>query len=118
MTSWQSTIVRGVCRIAIKRPLSGGAQSAAASVAALRRAFERADPLNRAFTRRLRIVPVDVEGVRGEWVLPREPHDRAMLYVHGGGYVACSPLTYRRFTTALARSMPGGGLVLAAALAL
>ena len=69
----------------------------------MRRAFERADPINRGFTRGLRIVPVEVANVRGEWVLPREPRDRAMLYVHGGGYVACTPLTYRRFTTALAR---------------
>ena len=103
MASWQSKIVRGLCRLAIKRSLSARAPSAEASVAAIRRAFERADPLNRGFTRGLQIVPVDAGDVRGEWVLPVAPRDRALLYVHGGAYVACTPLTHRRFTTALAR---------------
>lgn len=46
--------------------------------------------------------------VRGEWLVPRaaRPDGGAagvVLYVHGGGYVACSAATHRPVTAALAR---------------
>jgi monoterpene epsilon-lactone hydrolase len=42
--------------------------------------------------------------VTGEWVTPIEPtaEDSAILYLHGGGYVACSPRTHRPITARLA----------------
>ncbi|MEU6041181.1 alpha/beta hydrolase [Actinomadura sp. NPDC047616] len=44
--------------------------------------------------------------VLGEWVEPRdagdEPLDGAILYLHGGGYVVCSPRTHRPITARLA----------------
>ncbi len=45
------------------------------------------------------------ESIRGEWVYPRKckSGDRALLYLHGGGYVSCSPRTHRPITAALAR---------------
>ncbi len=45
------------------------------------------------------------ETIRGEWVRPRgcKTDDRALLYLHGGGYVSCSPQTHRPITMALAR---------------
>lgn len=47
---------------------------------------------------------VDESGVRGEWVEPERADDAGViLYVHGGGYVSCSPTTYRPLTAALAR---------------
>ena len=103
MPSWQSVAVRGVCRVAIKRRLAAQERTPAQTLATIRSAFEMADPANVRFTRGMRIVPVNTGDVRGEWVLPTVPRERALLFVHGGGYVACSPLTYRRFTTALAR---------------
>ena len=42
----------------------------------------------------------------GEWVVPRGPAPETVLYVHGGGYVSCSPLTHRPVTAALARLVP------------
>ncbi|MQY05999.1 alpha/beta hydrolase [Actinomadura macrotermitis] len=43
--------------------------------------------------------------VRGEWVLTREGERTArgaILYLHGGGYVVCSPRTHRPITSRLA----------------
>ncbi|MEV4675348.1 MULTISPECIES: alpha/beta hydrolase [Actinomadura] len=46
--------------------------------------------------------------VRGEWVAPRDAAAKsrrprgAVLYLHGGGYVACSPRTHRPMTSRLA----------------
>jgi epsilon-lactone hydrolase len=42
---------------------------------------------------------------RGEWVKPVRfagPPDSAVLYLHGGGYVVCSPRTHRPITSRLA----------------
>lgn len=41
--------------------------------------------------------------IRGEWIRPPSPKPGAILYLHGGGYVACSPSTHRPITAALAR---------------
>jgi len=51
----------------------------------------------------LRIESVNNGRVRGEWIEPREPRPGAILYVHGGGYVAGSTNTHRPVTAALAR---------------
>lgn len=44
--------------------------------------------------------------VRGEWIVPRdavaENAPGAVLYLHGGGYVVCSPRTHRPITSRLA----------------
>ncbi|MCW2899747.1 MAG: Alpha/beta hydrolase fold-3 domain protein [Streptosporangiaceae bacterium] len=42
--------------------------------------------------------------VVGEWVIPttKSTTDGAILYLHGGGYVACSPRTHRPITVRLA----------------
>jgi epsilon-lactone hydrolase len=39
----------------------------------------------------------------GEWTETSTPAKTAMLYIHGGGFVACSPQTHRPITAALAR---------------
>ena len=44
------------------------------------------------------------DGVRGEWLAPPTPGSGVILYVHGGGYVACSAATHRPLTAALARA--------------
>jgi monoterpene epsilon-lactone hydrolase len=44
-------------------------------------------------------------GVRGEWIVPNgcSSPDKVVLYLHGGGYVSCSPRTHRAITCSLAR---------------
>jgi acetyl esterase/lipase len=45
-----------------------------------------------------------VGGIPGEWVRPKSGGTRQrLLYVHGGGFVACSPKTHRPLTGAWAR---------------
>jgi len=52
----------------------------------------------------VRITPADLGGVPGEWVEPAAGHaDRVLVYLHGGGYFACSARTHRPFTTAFAQ---------------
>src|SRR5882757_11258354 len=58
------------------------------------------------------VIPVDTrtsDGRRvvGEWVygagVPRDRADTAIYFVHGSGYVLCSPRTHRRLTSWLSR---------------
>ena len=41
--------------------------------------------------------------VRGEWIVPNGAVSGTILYLHGGGYIACSPGDHRPITTGLAR---------------
>lgn len=52
----------------------------------------------------LEIVPVDANGVSGEWVKPSKEEPGVILYLHGGAYVAGSPRTHRNLTTRLAEA--------------
>ena len=49
-------------------------------------------------------VPGDIAG---EWITPHNfcSYDPVLLYLHGGGYVSCSPQSHRPITTALARQL-------------
>ena len=42
----------------------------------------------------------------GEWVVAPAAGSRTILYLHGGGYVSCSPATHRPIIAALARGTP------------
>jgi acetyl esterase/lipase len=53
--------------------------------------------------RGVKIRIVREEGVRGEWIAADEVTHRAILYLHGGGYVAGSAATDRPITAGLAR---------------
>lgn len=57
--------------------------------------------------------PVEVAGVGAEWVVaPESSPGRRLLYLHGGGYVICSPGTHRDLTSRLARASGASVLVL------
>ena len=57
--------------------------------------------------RNVRISRFDLGPFWAEWVdaLNNEPsaNERVLLYLHGGGYLACSPITHRNITMRLAR---------------
>jgi len=52
----------------------------------------------------LEIIPVDANGVPGEWIKPSKEEPGVLLYLHGGAYVAGSPRTHRNLTTRLAEA--------------
>src|SRR5882757_9352589 len=52
----------------------------------------------------VRITAATLGGVPGEWVEPAAEHSSGvLLYLHGGGYFACSARTYRPITTFVAQ---------------
>jgi acetyl esterase/lipase len=52
----------------------------------------------------IRVTKAILGGTPGEWVEPRiGSTDRTLLYVHGGGYVACSARTHRPISSAFAQ---------------
>ena len=55
------------------------------------------------YTTRLTIEQISDDGIRGEWLTPPDASPGAILYIHGGGYVSCSPASHRPITGALAR---------------
>jgi acetyl esterase/lipase len=83
-----------------------------AAVRRARKVFGLPNFINALHVRGLEVEKVDVPAdgeqtvaVRGEWIRPRPcaVRDRVVLYLHGGGYVSCSPQTHRPITSALAR---------------
>src|SRR5690348_16726122 len=46
---------------------------------------------------------VNAHGVHGEWLTPANAARGVILYIHGGGFVACSAATNRPITASLAR---------------
>lgn len=54
------------------------------------------------------ITAVDEGGIRGEWIMaPGADPSRRLLYIHGGAFVAGSPLSHRAITTEYAKRYGG-----------
>jgi acetyl esterase/lipase len=53
--------------------------------------------------RGLYVETVRADRVRGEWLHPKREEAGVTMYIHGGGFVSCSPRTHRPITGALAR---------------
>ena len=94
MPSWQSYVVNSLLRFTIKRKLARITTPMAA------RAVLGNNPLppqaGATFT------PGALGGVEGEWVQARGDSVGILLYLHGGGYFSCSPVTHRAITAAFA----------------
>lgn len=96
MPSWQARLVARLVRWRVKPALGD-----MADIGRVRRAFAKALPPPRG----ARFTPATVAGVPGEWVAPADgptPAD-TLLYLHGGGFVGCSPRTHRPATATLAQ---------------
>ena len=96
MASLQAHFLDLVVRLQFKRRMSGNTD-----LASVRRALQQGslpEPSGVTFT------PATVGGIAGEWARPSEAvADATLLYLHGGGYFACSPKTHRPVTGAYAR---------------
>jgi acetyl esterase/lipase len=102
--SLASQAVRLLLRITAKRP----AQAALASprfLQVVRRSFNRGAL---AFSRPSRGVTVEriaAPGVDGEWLIPTNADPSStIVYIHGGGFIACDAAGYRTLTSSLARA--------------
>lgn len=93
MASWQSYLADPILRVQVKRKLARA---------------RNADDARRAFATRLPAPPGatftagSVGGIAGEWVSAGGVEAGTLLYLHGGGYFACSPFTHRSITAAYA----------------
>ena len=90
MPSWQSYVVHPVLLMFVKRKLAKAFTPFEAR-AAFGKHPQQAVP-GASFTAE------SVGDIRGEWARGKAPAVGAMLYLHGGGYFACSPTTHRPIT--------------------
>jgi acetyl esterase/lipase len=95
MASWRAHALVWLLKRQVKRPLAR-----ATSVAQVRAAFGSG---RLPTPKGVRITPASVGAIPGEWVEPVAGGTIAtLLYLHGGGYVGCSPATHRPITGAYA----------------
>ncbi|MGH9935688.1 MAG: alpha/beta hydrolase, partial [Blastocatellia bacterium] len=99
--SWQARVVSKFIRLMMKRRLEGGE---AEVVEYLRLKLEMSQFLRSLITPRVKARPVNDGSVKGEWLQLTGDPRQTVYYLHGGGYVACSPKTHRPFTSALSRA--------------
>jgi len=96
MPSWQSYLLDPCIRFTVKRSLKRIKTPEAA-----RGAFEHLAPRLPKGTQKRR---GKLGGVPGEWVSAGGVPAGTMLYLHGGGYFSCSPITHRSITGGFAKS--------------
>lgn len=101
MPSWQARVVSKFIRLVMKRRPEGGE---AVVVDYLRSKLELSQFLRSLITPRVNARPVNEGLVKGEWLQLTGDPQQTVYYLHGGGYVACSPKTHRPFTAALSRA--------------
>jgi acetyl esterase/lipase len=90
MASWQAHVASWVVRLRLKRRLAR-----TRDVEVVRRLFT---PPPFRVPRDVRITPAEIGGVSGEWVEQAGPGAPVLLFLHGGGYFACSSVTHRAVT--------------------
>jgi epsilon-lactone hydrolase len=102
MASWQAHLTAAGIRLFFKRETSGEE----AEMVRFWRSRLKPPPkfLRPSLPEGARVEPVTTASMKGEWIKPGGQPDSVIVYLHGGGYVAGSPLTHRGFTMALARN--------------
>lgn len=93
MASWQSSLLNPILKFQVKRKLGK-----ATSAADVRKAFGAPLPPPRG----AKYSPDNIGGIAGEWTQAGGVASGTILYLHGGGYMACSPKTHRPITAAYA----------------
>jgi len=101
MPSWQARAISTFIRLTIKRRPEGGE---AEVVEYLRSKLELSQFVRSLITQPVDTRPVSEGSVKGEWLQLTDDPRQTVYYLHGGGYVACSPKTHRPFTSALSRA--------------
>lgn len=105
--SWQLKLLKSILRIYVK-PQMSRMKFHGRSLASARKRIEMLLK-HLPMPPYAEIEPVTLDGVPGEWVRGKNrdgslvESGRVVLYLHGGGYVSCSPRTHRSITTRLAK---------------
>jgi acetyl esterase/lipase len=101
MPSWQSHLLQLFIRFKMKRHVTGSEQEL---VAFARKHMGDKRLAARLTPKDVSIRAINEDGLKGEWVWWEGEHDpHVIFYLHGGGYVACSPEIYRPFTAELSK---------------
>jgi acetyl esterase/lipase len=100
MPSWQARCVGRVVEWGIRQAAGGDPERL---LRRARRLLDAPNPLQWARVRGVRVEPIRRGPVQGEWVTAERSDRGVLLCLHGGGYVAGSPVTHRPITAALAR---------------
>jgi acetyl esterase/lipase len=105
LASWQARVTNLFLRLVVKPNLRRDADLRPERIHAVRR---RGAWCARWLVKTLDgtlLRPVDEGGVRGEWVLaPGAREDRAVFFVHGGGFIIGSPALYRHLVSRLSQA--------------
>jgi epsilon-lactone hydrolase len=101
MPSWQARAASLYLRLFFKRRRARDEQEL---VSRVRSGLQAQQRWRAWLTPVAQVAPVNDGAVRGEWVRASVPPQATIYYLHGGGYVACSPVTHRPFTATLART--------------
>lgn len=104
MPSWQMRLFSTITRILIKRGARKEVKDELSGAKRVRKLFEPSDFLRPSLPPEVQISPVAENGIRGEWVDWESDPQKSVYYLHGGGYIACSPKTHRGFTALLSRA--------------
>ncbi|HMV48884.1 MAG TPA: alpha/beta hydrolase [Blastocatellia bacterium] len=104
MPSWQARLFSTFSRWMVKRNLHRLGMDEAEAVRRIRRALEPSDFFRPRLPREVKVEEVDLFAAKGEWVTWTDAPERTVYYLHGGGYVACTPATHRGFTAHLSRA--------------
>lgn len=94
MASWQAYLLTEFLKFQVKRKLRGDVD-----VLKARATLGTSAPKVPAG---MTASPGVVGGIAGEWMRPAAGSGPTLLYLHGGGYFACSPVSHRPITTAFA----------------
>jgi len=94
MASLQARIAVWIVKRRVKRRLQGVRDYRVA------REILRPDPYR--VPPSVRISPAKLNGVPGEWLEGTNPSTAVLLYLHGGGYFACSPESHRPISSSFA----------------
>jgi monoterpene epsilon-lactone hydrolase len=104
MPSWQARLFSKFLRLLVKRGLHRLGTDEAEAVRRIRRALEPKSFLRPRLSPEVKVETLNSVTVKGEWVTWTNSPERTIYYLHGGGYVACSPATHRSFTAHLSQA--------------
>ncbi len=108
MASFRSRILDRMLRLLTARPLDPNVDPRIA-----RRKLDRLAIRFGGKAPGVQVEKIDIDGLPAEWLTPHAPgQSGTLLYLHGGGYIICSPETHRPMIAALARQANARALVI------